>query len=51
MSRQVNGYDIDLCQKCDEILSQRLRDTHAKVEIEFMKQLVHQPLAFKYHCE
>lgn len=51
MSRQLKGYDVDLCQKCDEIFLQKLEDSRIKTEVEFMETMKYQPLAFKYHCE
>lgn len=51
MGTKVNSYQVDLCYKCHAKLMHKLEYAQRSVEVEFMETMVHQPLAFKYHCE
>lgn len=49
-SLYVNGYEVDLCSKCHEILGDKIDLERRKAEVKFMQTMKHQPLGFKYHC-
>ena len=50
-SVRVNKQMVDLCDKCQKLLADKRQDAQSKVDIEFMKNMTHQPLSFKYNCE
>lgn len=51
MDTKINGYTVDLCYKCHSHFAHEIEHAKKKVEVEFMSNMKHQPLAFKYCCE
>lgn len=47
---RINDFEVDLCYECYSHYASEIVEARKKVDEEFMSNMKHRPLAFKYKC-